>query len=196
VRLSLILYLGATVQRSRNALAPALVGSVLWLSSKTLALEGQAAQFPMETGDFEKSSWLPRGAAWYLEWNPSAPEDSFLGTVALHLNTAHPAVQELARSHEADSGPAAIFRSIIHYDVARQLISGALASPEFLEAHESESFPGGSVGEYVRSLIGRLFPMTDFRSIASEQRTQPGLFEAELQMRLRFLSSVPAGGQQ
>jgi hypothetical protein len=184
VAFALTLHLAESIRPEAGSLSPWLVGSILWRESKIYYVEGDAARFPVETLDFSQSSQLPKNAAWYLDWNPNLPADSFLGSVRLYLNTAHQHIQRLTAEQGPDEAELVVLRSILRTDVARQLISGALASEAFLEGEE---FEPGSVGSHIVSLIGQVFPERPIEQLAAEMRERPNHFEARMQSRLRFL---------
>jgi hypothetical protein len=186
VDLALTLHLAASVRHQKGSLSPWLVGSVLWQRSRRYFIEGDAARFPVETRDFSSAYGFPSGAAWYLDWSPNVPTDSFLGSVRLYLNSSHPLVQKLAYGQTSDEPEIDVLKSLLRTDVARQLVCGALSSDAFLEG---DSFEPGMVGHHVRMMLSNLFPDRTIEQIALEMRERPNNFEAQLQSRLRFLRS-------
>jgi hypothetical protein len=186
VEVSLTLHLAASIRHEPESLRPWLVGSVLWREARTYFIEGDGARFPVEERDFLQSSFLPKEAAWYLDWRPDVPTDSFLGTVCLYLNSSHPRVKRLADQEANEDSELQLVRSLLRTDIARQLITGALASPEFVEG---DAFEPGTVGNRVRTLISQVFPGRPVSKLAAHMRDRPHDFEALMQSRLRFLDS-------
>jgi len=183
VTVSVTLHLSETIARAGRPLAPRLVGSGLWRESKTFVLEGEGARFPMETRAFASTMLFPAGAAWFLDWSADVPTDTFLGSVRLFLNSDHPAVEQLLAGSGAPE--VAGVESLLRFDIARQLIVGALNSAAFLDEAD---FEAGSVGHHLRGLLAQTFPGRTATGLAQEMRQRPGHFESLLQDRLRFLA--------
>ena len=96
----------------------------------------------------------------------------------MYLNAAHPLMAALAEGQpdpELDR-----IREALDFDIARQLITGALANRDFLV--DPDGFPGGSVGAAVRRLCrGVLFQYSSLEELSVRAKGQPSRFEADLQ---------------
>jgi hypothetical protein len=164
-----------------------LAGSVLWDDRFVVALEGSASRFPMEMLDFNGAYWAPYKAGWYLSWNKGDLQLPFLRNVRLYLNSAQPAVAASARAVNPTSEQKAI-RSAIYYDVGRQLIRGALQSPELIE--DQEGFPEGSTGDMLLRLLRTFFGSDTLSGLRSTMLERPEYFDSLLQASLRLFGDV------
>jgi hypothetical protein len=161
-----------------SQIAPFIAGSILWEDEQVVVLEGQSARFPMEWLDFAASGWLPAGAGWFLDWSPDEPEMPALGAMRLYINSGH---ESLSRALAAANPTAAerVVREAIEFDVARTLVTRALASDEFWR-NSSESEPG-SAGDSVATLIGALFPNDTLEGLRAKWHADPQRIELQLQ---------------
>lgn len=171
-----------------DALAPQRVGSVVWNEERAVSLEGMGGRFPMTWIDFSSSPALPDKAAWSLDWDPENLHEDLLRGSRLFLNKAHPKLKDaIERPAKAESGPVL---EMLHYDVGRTLIVGALGNPEF--AKRPEDFEEGTVGWAVRRLVGATFPGYQTADLAHRMRREPVRFDRELQHGLRVLQALEA----
>lgn len=184
--LALVLFLAAPPSHA-NVLSPKLVGSVLWMQSRKLVLEGLASRFPLEVRSFADDPQVPAGSAWFLEWYPDSPVDPLLGTVRLLLNESHPLIRSYLKNDGTEGERHALIGSLLKLDVARQLMSGMLRCADFVEG--KVEMPEGSVGRHVRELLAFHFPGEEIRLLAQQLEQQPSLFEAKLQHAMNFLGS-------
>lgn len=168
-----------------SAVSPHRPGSLLWSDERTVLLEGIASRFPLELVDFASTTWLPAGAAWFLEWDPDELDLPLLGSVRLYVNTAVPSVVEAIRGANPDMAAKAISQ-MIRLDVARTMILGALSNADF--AREPKAFGKDTVGAAVRGMIEVFFDGEDPRAL--RERLLPGEFDAQLQAKLKFLREV------
>lgn len=158
------------------------VGSILLSERCTVALDESASFFPVEIVDFRAGVWANPDAGWRLSWNSLALDQPFLGTVRLFINSAHQRIAQ-AVTNEPPSAEADAIRSAIYFDVARTLVSGALASEEFVE--RDGDYADGSCGRVLYVLIQMLFPgdaLPGLRNAATERTDH---FNTDLQGRLR-----------
>lgn len=158
-------------------------GSVLWEGEPPLVvdLEGTGTRFPTELRRFGDGNGFPPRAAWYLDWDREDLNLPVLGSVRLYLNDAHPMMAGLAAG--ATDAETARIRETLRFDIARDLVSGALANREFL--NDPGGFGAGSVGATVRRLCTRvLFPYDTLDEVAHRARTAPSRFAADLQAAL------------
>jgi hypothetical protein len=168
----------AGVHVSASPLAPRLPGSVLWTDEREFNLGGRAARFPMEWLDFNASGWLSPMAAWYLDWSPDEPEMPAMGAIRLYLNSAHEPLHEALVA--ADPTPEQLLlRQAVEFDVARTLVSRALASDDFWR--DEENTEDGTVGAAIATLISALFPSDTPEGLRAKWRTDPRRIEVMLQ---------------
>jgi hypothetical protein len=159
-------------------LAASTPGSILWRDDRRtrVVLEGTGAVFPTELVDFRDLRVGDAGAVWTLELDLSDLDAAALGCVRLYLNAAHPDVDALRRGDD-DPRTAAI-RSVLRWDVARQLITTALQNDEFVER---DAYPPDSVGEALAFTVRSHFPTEDPRSLRALLQRDPTRFTARLQ---------------
>lgn len=162
--------------------AARLPGSVIWAFNQDLVLESQHSRFPVEWADFETSVY-GNSAAWALAWDPQDLDCSTLGGVTLLLNQAHPVTAPLLRE-EPPSETSRILWETIHFDVARQLIEGALANDEFVE--HAEAYDDGTLGATIRRMISVHLPHYEIGNLRALRSSSPTQFQTLLQTSLRI----------
>jgi len=162
-------------------------GSVLWEEQVQLLLEGIGSRFPMEVVAFT-SIGLPGRAAWHLHWNRDDLNAQAMGCLCLLLNKSHRRIT-IAASRTAPDAEAKAIWSAINLGVAREIISGALAEPTFVEP--GATFDDNSVGDVALTLIARGFPGATPAAVLDRQRTAPDRFECELQAAFNLFDPAP-----
>ena len=160
--------------------APKAKGSLLIQSERrSVLLEGFGARFPVEIVDF-KNTHYPNDAGWALYWNSDDLHQSMMGDVCLYINSRNnrvvKAVSEM-RPEDFDLCEA------IRWDVARTMIGGALANPEFIE--NPDEFEPGSVGSTMRNILRLYFPEESLSQL-HDHSCHPTSFEPKLQDHLRL----------
>jgi len=173
----------------RSALAPHHLGAVLWRDTHELTLEGIGTRFPVELCDFGGRSWLPEGAAFYLDWDPGDLEQPVMGRVRLLVNTKNDSVREAVESCSAvgtESPSTRPILSAIYHDVGRVMIMGALANDDFVA--RAAQYPEGSVGRIIWRLLKSVIPNLDLEAASAQSRKEPFLFECKLQEHLQLFS--------
>lgn len=160
-------------------------GSVLWRDEEPhrVFVEGSGTRFPVDAIEFGAGNRFPVAALYVLDWDSGDLGLPFLGSVRLHVNTRHP---KSALIREPDgSDEARALSEQVRFDVARQLISGALRNREFLDG--TVAYPDGSVGKVVVTLCRQmLFQHSSLSRLAGRLQDNPSTFEAELQAALRL----------
>ncbi|MGH1342095.1 MAG: hypothetical protein ACRBN8_11115 [Nannocystales bacterium] len=154
-----------------------LTGSVLWESRQPLQLEGDESRFPTEWADFE-SAVYKSAAAWALDWDPNDLDCSTLGAVRVLVNQRHERVAALLRERPP-SAEALVLWDALRLDVARQLMTGALANDVFMA--NPNAFGDGTLGATIRRMFVVHFPRESLRALAA---TSPSIFETSLQASL------------
>jgi hypothetical protein len=148
-------------------------------------LEGAATRFPTELCEFGLGNSFPPGAAWLLDWEPGDLSLPVLGSVRLYMNAAHAAMPGVAAGAK-DPASAAIVETL-RFDIARQLLTGALRNAELV--HGAASFEDGSVGATLRRLCTQVvFPHDSVEAVAHRAAREPARFEADLQARLQLFA--------
>ena len=152
-------------------------GSVLWSDRAVVALEGAAARFPVTVLDFGGLVGVATEAPWALEWYPGDLAQPVLGAMRLLINSRNRAVVE-AVSGETEA-EAATITSMIRFDVARNLVHGALRNEEFV--HGEREFEPDSVGRMLSRLLDRHWPGADPATLARRLDETPHRLESDLQ---------------
>ncbi len=180
LRTALILAAPATGARP---LVARVSGSVLWEGEGLrVDLEGTGTRFPTELRAFGTGSFPPK-AAWFLDWDREDLNRPVLGSLRLYLNDKHPLMTRVA-SGPADAETACI-RETLKFEIARELITGALTNNEFCA--NPGSYDAESVGAAIWRLCTRiLFPNRSVGELAAWARDSPSRFAAELQSALKL----------
>jgi hypothetical protein len=161
-------------------------GSVLWYHAQRCELEDSRSRFPMEWADF-RTSIHPEDAAWALDWDPHDLDASTLGAVRLLLNQRHPRTASLLRE-DPPSEASQLLRETIRFDVARQLVEGALGNVEFVR--DPDRYEHGTIGATLRRMMAVSFPHHDVRTLAALASRSRMQFESLLQANLRLYGSI------
>jgi hypothetical protein len=161
-------------------------GSVLWYHAQRCDLEDARARFPMEWADF-RTSIHPEEAAWALDWDPHDLDASTLGAVRLLLNQCQPRTAGLLRE-DPPSEASQILWETIRFDVARQLIEGALANEDFVR--DPKRYEHGTIGATLRRMFVVHFPHHDVATLAALASRSRVQFESLLQAKLRLYGQV------
>lgn len=168
---------------NETAISPRREGAVLWRHSKSIALEGGSARFPVTALDFEASGRLPADAGWALEWNPEQLDGPVLGDLRLLVNSRDEVLLSALRSGTTDP-KSTVVRSFIQFDVARLLVDGALANESFVA--DPDRFEEGSVGRMLSELLAAVWPGVPVATLVSRRREDPARLAAELQAHLKL----------
>ena len=160
-----------------NALGASLAGAIVWRDRWTVSLDGDASQFPTESTDLSQPPYQCPKAAWRLEVDIDDLDADAGQAIRLLLNQVHPAMQ--AELNNAQPSESSLLLKTMRWDVARQLISLALNTDEFVE--RSGSFEDGSLGWSLANLVSKYFPNESPTSLRAMLRSQPTDFEAQLQ---------------
>ncbi len=167
-------------RRSDDPTSASEPGSILWADSENFVveLEGEHSRFPSEQVDFSKAG-LPSRAMWSLHIEDADLNRNVLSTVRLHLNSTHHVVRAVL---SADNEPLAdVVGDMINLDVARRLITRALANSEF--DPEKEDYEEGSLGATYTQLLRRAFDSQNVYQVRQLRNNDETRFEAELQDR-------------
>ena len=116
---------------------------------------------------------------WSLHIEDADLNRNVLSTVRLHLNSTHHVVRAVL---SADNEPLAdVVGDMINLDVARRLITRALANSEF--DPEKEDYEEGSLGATYTQLLRRAFDSQNVYQVRQLRNNDETRFEAELQDR-------------
>lgn len=158
--------------------APKMIGSILAQKTQSVLLEGDGARFSTEVIDF-KDTHYPTDAGWALYWDPDNLHQTISGEVRLFINARHErVVRAVSENLSEDYG----IREAVRFDLARTLIYGALANPEFVE--EPDVYGQGTIGTAVRNMLRLYFPEVPFTQLHANSQ-MPQSFDPKLQDRLR-----------
>lgn len=157
-------------------------GSWLWKAERELRLDQSSGAFPMEWTDF-RASGLPENASWFLDWPEQEWEAPLLGAIRLRLNANRAAVSDILGLSPADP-KRRLFLESAKLDVAKQLVTAALLSDEFIE--HGGKFPEASVGYCTSLLLASIFPNDKLTTLRERLRDQFGEFH------LQFMAGLNA----
>ncbi|MGE2689079.1 hypothetical protein [Mycolicibacterium pulveris] len=163
-----------------SPISPRRPGTILWVETSQIALEGGASRFPITAVDFSQSLHYPDNAAWALDWNPDDLEVPVLGGLRLIINSCHAVLPDLLRSGSADSRTHAV-RSFVMFDVARTLVLGALGNDRFVE--NPDAYEEYSVGRMLSDLMASCWPGVPVPTLRARSVDESPRFNAELQAR-------------
>jgi hypothetical protein len=165
------------VPGARHPLAATRSGSILWSDEFQTVLEGSASRFPTEALSFKDYGQEPRDCAWRLDIDTSDIEAPALSAVRIVFNTDHPAYRRLAGAQ--GDVEAVLTRQFLAYDVARQLVTAALAQPEF----KAVDYERGSIGNILRARLATYFGQEgdDVEPLRQRWTSAPSEIDAELQ---------------
>lgn len=167
-----------------HRLSPTVPGSVLWITENRILLNDYNLYFPTEIIDFNSARWgtLP-DAAWYLQWDANDLFQTVFGDVQLYLNSAHPSILSALVNEQSTSD---LIHQVLFFDIARNLIIGALSNQEFVNA--PGDYPEGTIGAVIYNIICEYFP-SESVAILHEKSKDKSLFEAVLQHHIGFLKA-------
>jgi hypothetical protein len=172
---------------SRDPLAPARAGSVVWSDVKEILLEGSGARFPVELVELPPDQ---QHAGWLLnvyddfDW-------PFLGGVRLYINTENAVVRSAITAAEVGA-TSALVRSAIYHDIGRQMIAKALSAEDFRKSYDGNpvcTYPKGSVGHALWSLLRTFLPDKKAEDVNQMRIASPAKYEAMLQHSFRLFGS-------
>lgn len=184
ITLSTVLTLADSVPSA--PLRPFRAGSVLWDDEHQLLLEGGGSRFPMELIPFSRSFGFPPRAAWMLDWQPVDLDLPVLGAMRLYLNQDH---EVIARAVAEPTDPRSqVIMASIQFDVARQLIRGALCNPEFVQ--RDTPYEKETVGRAIQRLLKSRFKGQTPAELRNELDADPDRFDAVLQDKVGLFGGL------
>ncbi|MEL7474629.1 MAG: hypothetical protein AAGJ55_00150 [Cyanobacteria bacterium J06555_12] len=173
LELSIELLLADSIERKK--FVAHIAGSRLFSDSFVVQLEGNSSRFPMTACDFSKTFSrlrIPK-AKWYLWISPSDYSVTVTQGAMLFVNSAREETITAIAGNNDD------ILSAISVDIARRLISFAIADEEFELDHKQ--YPENSVGFAICSLTMLCFPETESGQIRELLSSDPGQFDAIIQ---------------
>lgn len=164
-------------------LAPTRPGSILWSKSKSLNLEGEGTRFPVQLVSFESAGLRGPNAAWCLRWDSTDYDQAAGACLRVLLNRDHPKAE--AAAQEPDDRENAGTMQVLRWDIARQMIAGALDDEA---GFETLDWPEGSLGAALAARIRTVFPDLSLDECRALRRTGPEDFETSLQTTMGLFS--------
>ncbi len=152
-------------------------GSVLWSDRSVISLEGDAPRFPVAVVDFSALNGIASDAPWSLEWYPGDLDEPVLGAMRLLVNSRNPVALEAVG--DALAPESAAVASVIHFDVTRSLVLGALGNEDFVGG--PREFEADTIGRMLVDLLDRCWPGVDPAVLAARMAEGPHRLESELQ---------------
>jgi hypothetical protein len=177
-------FLVLTASMGERGLGATRPGSVLWKDVERVALEGDAARFPISLISFSENG-LPTHAPWRIDIRDTDLEVPVTSTASVLVNADHKAAAAMA--HDPDgSAPSRRLADALKADIALRMLEILRTSKE---VGDSGSFPEGSLGEALMMLREVLLPMESVDTIQSAHHSEVARIEAELLGALRVYSS-------
>jgi hypothetical protein len=160
-------------------LAPTRAGTLLWYDTRRVVLEGDAGRWPTNACDFAEAG-IPGGRTglWYLEVTTRDLGSAASQCLLLHLNTAHPDINELL--NRPDNAHAALLHRALRYDTYRQLLTLAVTDDEF---DDRARYDRGSLGDLLVTVVRTLAPGRTIDQVRSEYTRRPTETDAETMAR-------------
>jgi len=169
-------------------LAASRPGSTLWEDEKEkeVELEGRGARVSVCQVDFGNfPSRFPYADALWAVLFTGTVDESLRSDVSagmmVYLNKR--------REHElvthGESPEATAIRTMLYWDVGRQMFRHALSSQDYLEG--TELYGSGSLGESISAKLRLVFPNMERTEIHQMMEEEPSRFEQALQSRLNLL---------
>jgi hypothetical protein len=188
VKLRTVIFLLPGLMVRESGIAPSIPGSILWEDVQRVVLEGDGSRFPTEVIDFRHLPGVSPGAAWHLEWDPSALDLTVSAAIRLYLNSDCPAfVQSITNVNPTEIDLER--QRTVRWDVARRLITGAISVSEFAQSSPS-TWEEGTVGYAIHALLALHLPGRSATALAQLRSSSPSNFETDL---LAALMSWPRG---
>jgi len=116
-----------------------------------------------------------------VDWDHEDLGAPVLGGVRLLLNSTNLQIIGAVRT-ASDDPAAALIRSLIECDVARQLVRAALDNDQFVQT--PEAFADDSVGRMLTDLLAMVWPGIPVAGLRARALNEPARLDAELQERL------------
>ena len=169
-----------TPSPSKNPFSAHLKGSRLFEETFKIEIEGTGSRFPVESSDFETDlAYLEApDAKYYLKWSNDALELPAMSGMILLLNNRFPDFIKEA------SDPGSLVSRFLTADVARQLISGAIENPDFVQ--NPKGYAKNTLGAVIYGLINVTFQGMSINEIKNLQNGQTAKFEAMIQNSCGF----------
>jgi len=164
---------------SRAPLSAWRAGSILWSENKKILLGGRGGRFPVEWTAFSESGQFHRESGWQLDWNPDDLDVPTLAGIRLYMNSESDALNTAVESAGTNQ-----MLGFMHFDVARNLVTGVLENPEI----ETRTFEPESVGAVMTRLLTVVFEGEAISAVRQRMKDNRAHFESELQGRLRLLT--------
>lgn len=178
IQLSVVL---AREDEEPHGVAATRTGSRLYTHPKKfkLQLEGCGGGFPTEAFPFSDLG-LPSEATWYLSFDSSRLEDSFMTGVRLFVNTDHP------RSADLLSNSDETLRSVLFTDIFGELI-GRVALLD--DTSQLNDFVEDSTG-YVLNELTQVYLGRGLAEVVEDLRKEPARMRAKIQSATSFLAEA------
>ncbi|MEV0287206.1 hypothetical protein AB0H36_24070 [Kribbella sp. NPDC050820] len=168
-----------------DPVAPRRAGSVLWRDRHDVLLQGDAPQFPISVIDFAKTSF-PNDAAWHVQVSGNLFAAAMGGMILL-VNERNSAMVHAFRNA---ARPRAVDRAVlsaVYCDIARTMVEHGLRSEELTEG---ASYPEGTLGATIISLVERLFPGVSLVELKLRMDQSPAHFASELRAAVRVFEEI------
>lgn len=153
------------------------LGSRLWSSSYSVALEGSGSQFPVSLLDFKKFYGLPDKAMWQIEVQGDLDAHASSG-IRLKLNSSHPRIQEYLSDANSTSNEDLSFQLRVA-SVVQMLSFAYLQDIPQLQQYAIDDET--TLAAVLQTTHDTYFPNISLEENSEKYKESPGWLEAEIQ---------------
>jgi len=177
LQISVDIVLLSNLDPQRTPLGAHKLGSRLWSSSYSVALEGSGSQFPVSFLDFKKFYGLPDKAMWQIEVQGDLDAHASSG-IRLKLNSSHPRIQEYLSDANSTSNEDVSFQLRVA-SVVQMLSFAYLQDIPQLQQYAIDDET--TLAAVLQTTHDTYFPNIFLEENSEKYKESPGWLEAEIQ---------------
>lgn len=177
LQISVDIVLLSNLDPQRTPLGAHKLGSRLWSSSYSVALEGSGSQFPVSFLDFKKFHGLPDKAMWQIEVQGDLDSHASSG-IRLKLNSSHPRIQEYLSDANSTSNEDLSFQLRVA-SVVQMLSFAYLQDIPQLQQYAIDDET--TLAAVLQTTHDTYFPNISLEENSEKYKESPGWLEAEIQ---------------
>ena len=177
LQISVDIVLLSNLDPQRTPLGAHKLGSRLWSSSYSVALEGSGSQFPVSFLDFKKFHGLPDKAMWQIEVQGDLDAHAS-SAIRLKLNSSHPRIQEYLSDANSTSNEDLSFQLRVASVV--QMLSFAYLQ-DIPQLQQYAINDETTLAAVLQTTHDTYFPNISLEENSEKYKESPGWLEAEIQ---------------
>lgn len=177
LQISVDIVLLSNLDPQRTPLGAHKLGSRLWSSSYSVALEGSGSQFPVSFLDFKKFHGLPDKAMWQIEVQGDLDAHAS-SAIRLKLNSSHPRIQEYLSDANSTSNEDLSFQLRVA-SVVQMLSFAYLQDIPQLQQYAIDDET--TLAAVLQTTHDTYFPNISLEENSEKYKESPGWLEAEIQ---------------